>query len=166
MTGDDRQTAKEKLLQTQKEQSQAVENLATNAGKRLMIFSHALEPALYNQVNFITACKELVLRHQQCYIKVLIQNNEALHHQDHRFISLMQRLPSRIELKLCHEDYRSHPETFMLADFNGVFFKRTPGKSTATVHINSPRLNDQYSRFFTSVWDQSDFDITFRRLSL
>ncbi len=165
MTDDNRQTAKQKRLQTQQEQSQAVENLAANAGKRLVIFSHALEPALYNQANFITACKELVktsaVSHQGAG-----SEQRKLRHQDHRFISLMQRLPSRIELKLCHEDYRSHPETFMLADYNGLFLKSIPGRNTATVHIDCPRLNDQYSRFFTSVWDQSDFDITFRRLSI
>ena len=156
----------EQILHSVQEQQQAIADLAKASVKRLLIFSYAFEPEYYDQPDFISACKDMVLGHPQCHIKVLVQNNEQLQRQEHRFITLMQRLPSRIELKLCHEDYRDHPETFMLSDYQGVFLKRIPGRSSATCYPNAPRINDEYSKLFFSVWDQSEFDITLRRLSL
>jgi hypothetical protein len=149
-----------------KEQAEAIIKLSAKARKRIFIFSHELEPALYDQPEFIANCKDLVLRHPQCHIRILIQQNENLKKMDHRFLELMHRLASRIELKLCHEDYRTHPETFMLVDDQGVFLKRTPGRTIATVDDNNRRLNDEYQRIFNAVWDQSDYDISLRLLSI
>ena len=159
-------TVNEQILQSVREQKNAIIELASASTKRLLLFSYAFEPEYYDQPEFITACKNMVLGHPQCHIKILVQNNEQLQRQEHRFITLMQRLPSRIELKLCHEDYRDHPETFMLSDYQGVFLKRIPGRSTATCYPHAPRINDEYSRLFFSIWDQSEIDITLRRLSL
>ena len=89
-----------------------------------------------------------------------------LEKMDHRFLDLMHRLASRIELKLCHEDYRTHPETFMLVDDRGIFLKRTPGRTSASFDFDNRRLNDEYQRFFNAVWDQSDYDVSLRRLSI
>ena len=153
-------------LESVSTQKQAVYELAEESCKRLLIFSYALEPEFYDQPDFINACKNMVLGHQQCHIKILVQNNERLRNQEHRFIKLMQRLPSRIEIKLCHADYRDHPETFLLSDYQGVFLKRTPGRTVATVYRNASRLNDEYSKLFFTAWDRSEYDITLRRLSL
>ena len=154
------------LLESVKDQQLAIAELANNSSKRLLILSHAFEPEYYDQADFISACKNMVLGHRQCHIKVLVQNNEQLQRQDHRFLTLMQRLPSRIEIKLCHEDYRDHPETFMLSDYRGIFLKRIPGRSTAVLYRDAPRLNDEYSKLFYTIWEQSELDITLRRLSL
>ena len=149
-----------------KEQAQAVVDLSAIARKRILIFSHELEPVYYDQPEFISNCKNMVIRHPQCHIRILIQQNENLKQMDHRFLDLMHRLSSRIELKLCHEDYRSHPETFMLVDDAGVFLKRTPGRTSATAEHNNRRLNDEYERLFNAVWDQSDYDTSIRQLSI
>ena len=148
------------------EQAEGIINLSSRAKKRILIFSHELEPVYYDQPGFISNCKDLVLRHPQCHIKILIQQNENLKKMDHRFIDLMHRLASRIELKLCHEDYRTHPETFMLVDDQGIFLKRTPGRTPATIDLENRRLNDEYQRFFNTVWDQSDYDTSLRQLSI
>lgn len=156
----------EKVLESIDEQRHAIAALAANASKRLLIFSYDLEPEYYDQPDFINACKQLAIRHQQCHIRLMIQSNENLRSQEHRLLSLMQRLPSRIELKLCHEDDRNKPEAFMLADSNGLFLKRTPGRKKAMVYYNAPRMNDEYSRLFQNAWDQGEIDSTLRRLSL
>lgn len=156
----------EEILASQEEQRRAIAALAGNASKRLLIFSQALEPEYYNQPDFINACKQLAIRHHQCHIRIMIQTNENIRNQEHRLLSLMHRLPSRIELKLCHEDDKNHPETFLLADFSGLFLKRIPGRTKATVYYDAPRMNDEYSRFFQKAWDQGEVDSSLRRLSL
>ena len=156
----------EQRLDSLDEQKKAVIRLAAAASKRLLIFSHELEPDYYNQPEFVESCKQMVIRHPQCHVKIMIQTNEKLRNQEHRLILLMQRLPSRIALKICHDEDKYHPETFLLADRRGIFLKRVPGRTAAIVDHDAPRLNDEYSRFFQQAWDQGEADITLRRLSL
>ena len=154
------------ILSELKEQADAVIKLAETARQRIWILSHALEPEFYDQTEFISICKNLVISHSQCHIRLLIQNNENLRKMDHRLLSLMNRLPSSIELKVCHQEYRHHPETFMLTDDKGLFLKRTPGRSKAFLYMDNRLVNEEYSRLFQSIWDQSDHDITLSQLSL
>jgi len=157
----------EQILKTLDEQKAAVIELAQKASTRLLILSHELEPEYYNQPAFIEACKQMVIRHQQCHIRILVQNNESLRNQEHRLLALMQRLPSRIEIKLCHEEHKHQPETFMLADNHSIFLKRVPGRNkAAVVDSDARRKNDEYSRLFQQAWDQGEIDSTLRRLSL
>jgi len=154
------------ILRSHQDQQNGILRMATQAGKRMLIFSYALEPYLYDSAAFITACKNMVIRHPQCHARILIQNNENLRNLEHRLVTLVQRLPSRIELKLCHEDYSRHPSTFFIADSAGIFIKHTTGKSLASINFNAPAMVDEYSRFFYEVWEQSAVDPTLRRLSL
>jgi len=148
------------------EQAEAIVKLSAKARKQIFIFSHELEPTYYDQPEFISNCKGMLLRHPQCHIRILIQQNENLKKMNHRFLDLMHRLASRIELKLCHDDYKTHPETFMLVDEQGTFLKRTPGRTPAIADFDNRRLNNEYQRFFNTVWDQSDFDTSLRQLSI
>ena len=154
------------ILNDTKEQAEAIIRLAGEARQKIWIMSHALEPELYDQPEFISLCKDLLIRHSQCHIRILIQNNENLRKMDHRLLTLMNRLPSSCELKICHQDYRNHPETFMLTDSNGLFLKRTPGRSKAYLYMDNRLINDEYGRLFQNIWDQSDYDITLRQLSI
>lgn len=156
----------EQLLESIEEHRNAVEELASHASRRILIFSNKLEPEIYDQPVFIEACKNLAIRHPQCSIKILVQNNEELRNQEHRLLTLIQRLPSRFEIRLCHEEDKNNPETFMLSDFNGVYLKRTPGRGKAEAHFNAPRLNEEYSRVFQAAWDKGEADSSLRRLSL
>lgn len=153
-------------LNNHQQQAEAVEKLAATARKHILIFSHQLEPYLYNQQGFVSYCKTMVIRHPHSHIRLMIQNNEKLRGIEHRLLTLMHRLPSRITLKKCHQDYQDYPETFMLTDNSGIYLKRTPGRTNATMQMDNRRLNDEYSRLFTTIWDQSDFDATLRQLSL
>lgn len=154
------------ILTELQEQAEAVIKLANTARQRIWILSHELEPEFYDQAEFISICKDLVISHSQCHIRLLIQNNENLRRMDHRLLSLMNRLPSSIELKVCHQEYRNHPETFMLTDDQGLFLKRTPGRSKATLYMDNHLINEDYARLFQTIWDHSEYDITLRQLSI
>ena len=154
------------VLNELQEQADAVVRLANTAHQKIWILSRELEPEFYDQAEFIAICKNLVIRHNQCHIRILIQNNENLRKMDHRLLTLMNRLPSSFELKVCHPDYRNHPENFMLTDNSGLFLKRTPGRSKAFLYMDNRLLNEEYGRLFQTIWDQSEFDITLRQLSI
>lgn len=155
------------LLETRTEQQTAVKQLATDGRYRIQIFSYDLDPFLFGTDEFVQACKSLAIRHPNCFIQILIQDNENLKHQSHRLISLLQRLPSRISLKKAHEDFSDHTENFMIVDDSGIFLKRKRGTRAAAEFSNQhKRLADEYQRLFQQIWDASEIDSSIRRLSI
>jgi len=154
------------ILSSQNEQAKAVFQLASKASLQLNILSYELDKHLYDQDDFVDACKTLVLRNQRCHIKILIQSNENLRRLDHRLIALMQRLPSRIDLKITDKEQKDFPETFLLADSYGIYLKRSPGRTNAIVNFKAPLQVKKYSQLFNKIWDKAHLDSSLRRLSL
>lgn len=153
-------------LQTPAEQAAAIDYLSSLASRRIDIFSYQLEPEWYDKPAFIENCKAMLIRHPQCRMRIMIQNNENLKSMDHRLLPLLHRLPSRIELKRCHADEADFRESFMLVDDSGIFLKRTPGRTAAMATADQRRLSDEYQRFFQAAWDKGQRETSLQRLNL
>jgi hypothetical protein len=156
----------QRILHSREEQRDGVLALARQASSRILILSEELEPYLYNNAEFIDACRQMVIRHERCHVHILVKSTENLKKMDHRLLPLLQRLPSRMALKVCHVEDRDYPETFMLADSRGIFLKRVPGRSPALQNPDNPRLNAEYVRQFEGFWDRADTDMSLVRLAL
>ncbi len=154
------------LLNTIEEQRAAVLQLAQQASFRLLIMSHQLEPEYYDTPQFVEACRQMVVRHHRCHVRVLVKNTENLRRQEHRLLPLIQRLPGRMEIKVTGSDDSDYPETFMLADDGGLFLKRTPGRSRAILFKQAGRINAEYGRVFQKFWDRADSDPGLSRLTV
>ena len=157
---------KEKILETVAEQKEGVLSLACSASISLLILSEELEPEYYDDLDFIDACRQLVIRHERCHMKILIKNAENLRRQEHRLLGLIQRLPSRMEIKVCHEEDRDYPQAFMLADSTGLFLKRLPGRNKAVIYTDAPRVNDEYRKVFQGLWDRAESDRNLQSVNL
>ncbi len=154
------------ILHSREEQRNGVLALARQASSRILILSDELEPFLYDNNEFVDACRQMVIRHERCHVHLLVKNTENLKKMDHRLLPLLQRLPSRMALKVCHVEDREYPETFMLADKRGIFLKRVPGRSPAVQNPDAPGLNAEYARQFDSFWGRADTDMSLARLAL
>ncbi|MGD2119911.1 MAG: hypothetical protein PVG66_16250 [Chromatiales bacterium] len=157
---------KELRINSREDYRHAVLGFAEQAAQRLLIFSRDLDARLFDQAPFVEACKQLVLRHERCHVRMLVQNAESLRGRDSRLISLMQRLPSRIELKICHEEHQSHPEQFMIADNSGLILQRVADRLNISANCKAPLAVKQYEALFNSIWEVSEIDSSLRRLSL
>ena len=90
-------------------------------------------------------------------MEILVKNAENLKTMDHRLLPLIQRLPSRMKLRICHADDVDYPESFMLADRDGVYLKRTPGRGVAYLYEQNPRVNAEYERIFRGFWERANW---------
>ena len=145
---------------------QAALSLASQAQKTIYIFSHDLEPQIYNQIPFLDAVKELAIRSRQSCIRILLQDNEKAQRDGHRLLQLWHRLTSKIEIRRPHPDYIDHPEGFLVADETGYLHRRLYTGYEATVDFNSRLEAGRLSRFFNEVWEQSGPDSELRDLHI
>ncbi len=145
---------------------QAALGLASQATKSIYIFSHDLEPLIYNQAPFLGAVKNLSISSRQCCVRILLQDNEKAQKQGHGLVQLWRRLTSKIEIRRPHPDYKDHPESFLLVDGTGYLHHRLYTGYEATVDFNSRLESRRLGGFFNEVWEQSEPDSELRDLHI
>lgn len=153
-------------LNSVEECRQAALSLASQATKSIYIFSHDLEPQIYNQVPFLDTVKALAIRSRQSCVRILLQDNEKVQREGHGLVQLWRRLTSKIEIRRPHPDYIDHPENFLVVDETGYLHLRFYTGYEATLDFNSRLEARRLSGFFNEVWEQSETDSELRNLHI
>lgn len=145
---------------------EAVIDVARSAQRSLTIFSHDLEPEVYNRIEFLDIVKNLILTHKFAKVQILLMNPVSCVRDGHRLIELARRFTSFIEVRIVHPDYRDHPEAFLLADQAGLVYRVNASRWEGIADNNSPRIARRYLEFFTEVWSKSAVADDLRRLHI
>jgi len=138
--------------------------LVTQARHSVDIFTQDLAARIYDESKFITALRELALRNKHAMVRVLVINPERTIKQGHRIIELARRLTSSIELRHVPEDFRSDPQSYLLADVRGVLHRNDASRYEATVDFNAPLRGRELANHFNGIWEHSPLVLEFKRL--
>ena len=136
-------------------------------GRRTVkIYSSDLEPAIYDTAEFLDRARQLALSGPHASLRVIVQDEEPAIKRGHRFLALARSLPSYIEIRRAHEDYKDQPQVFLLVD--AVGYVRRPLSSAWEAEANfADRLQAAgLQRFFDQVWELSLVTPDLRRLDL
>ncbi len=154
-------------LSTVEDTRLAALTLARQARRRILIFTRDLDPPLYNNLLFTTALLNLILRSKHhAQIRILVQDPDHAVKHGHRLLDLCRRFSSFIEARRLPEEYRNHPEAFLIADETGLLHWRYADRYEGTVNYSAPRAASELARFFTNVWELSVPDPELRSLQL
>ncbi|MEE9142873.1 MAG: hypothetical protein V3U59_09185 [Gammaproteobacteria bacterium] len=145
--------------------SMAVE-IADLAHRSLAIFSHALDPAVYDQPRFLDTVKRLALVRINARVRVVIVDVGRAAQYNQRFLTLGQRLPSIVEFRRVGEKHREHEETFIVADATALIFQPSRESWDAIADTNAPAIAKKHLTAFDEMWEQSVPDPNLQRLSV
>ncbi len=126
--------------------------LASQARNCLCLFTHDLDPDLYNTPSFIDAARSVAGAHNGGRIRILAHDIDRAINRGHRLIDLARRLGSPVQIR---QTPRSYHHSFLVADEIGVFDRRRADRFEATASFNDPGWASSLVRFFDEVWDQS-----------
>ncbi len=101
---------------------QAVIEVAREANRKVSIFTHDLEPGIYDDPDFLEVIKRLVLSKTYARIRVLIADPSRAVKNGNNFVHLGRRLNSYIEFRHVREDLRTHAESFCIADETALVY--------------------------------------------
>ena len=136
------------------------------AKRDLALFTYDLDPAVYDAPPFVEAFKALALRSRFSRLRILLQDNTLVLQRGHRLLELAQRLPSMIEIRRPYEEYRDHPENFLLIDDCGYLHKRSlEGYAGIACYHNRHRVN-RLLALFDEAWEHGKPDRELARLHL
>lgn len=164
MSGLRKERGRRRILTGAHEVREAVVEIAGAARRQLAIFSHDLEPGIYDHEDFVEAATRLVLASRFARIRVLIADPGRAVKDGHQFVALGRRLSSYIEFRNVRPEYRDHPEAFCVADDRGVVYRSLASRWNGIAADNEPHAARKYLDIFNGIWQACEVEQEFRRL--
>lgn len=154
------------VISTQQELRQAVIEVASEATRRVSIFTHDLEPGIYDDPDFLEVIKRLVLSQAYARIRVLIADPSRAVKNGNAFVHLGRRLNTYIEFRHVREDLRTHAESFCIADETALVYRLQASRWEGIADTYEPSIAKVYGRMFDEIWHASEVEFEFRQLGI
>lgn len=154
------------VVSTQDETRQAVIDVAREAHRRLSIFTHDLEPGIYDDPDFLEVVKHLILSQRYARVRVLIADPVRAIKNGNAFVNLGRRLNTYIEFRHVREDLRTHAEAFCIADETALVYRLQATRWEGIADTYEPAVARVYGKMFDEIWQASEVEIEFRQLGI
>ena len=154
------------VISTKEEMRLAAIEVANAATRKLSIFTHDLEPGIYDDPDFLEIVKHLVLSQSYARIRVLIADPASAIKTGNNLVHLGRRLNSYIEFRHVREDLRTHAESFLLADETALVYRLRASRWEGIVDTYEPAVARMYGKMFDEIWLDSEVEIEFRQLGI
>jgi hypothetical protein len=154
------------VISTQEEMRRAVIDVATVAVRKVSIFTHDLDPGIYDDPDFLEIIKRLVLSQTYARIRVLIADPARAIKNGNAFVNLGRRLNTYIEFRHVHEDHRTHAESFCIADETALVYRLQAKRWEGIADTFEPAVSRLYGKMFDEIWQASEVELEFRQLGM
>lgn len=161
-----RAQSKRWVISTREEMRQAAISVAREATRKVSIFTHDLEPGIYDDPDFLEVIKRLVLSQTYARIRVLITDPARAIKSGNNFVYLGRRLNTYIEFRHVREDLRTHAEAFCIADDKALVYRLQAARWEGIADTYEPAVAKLYSKMFDEIWQASEVEMEFRQLGV
>ena len=160
------QNSKRWVISTREEMREAAIQVVREASRKVSIFTHDLEPGIYDNSDFLEIIKRLVLSKTYARIRVLIANPSKAVKNGNDFVHLGRRLNTYIEFRNVRDDFRTHAEAFCIADETALVYRLQADRWEGIVDTHEPSVADLYGKMFDEIWLASETKMEFRQLGV
>jgi len=154
------------VISTREEMRQAVIDVAREASRKVSIFTHDLEPGIYDDPDFLEVIKRLILSQAYSRIRVLIADPTRAIKNGNTFVHLGRRLNTYIEFRHVREDLRTHAESFCIADETALVYRLQANRWEGIADTYEPAVAKLYGKMFDEIWTASEVEMEFRQLGI
>ena len=99
-------TGTRSIIATLDEARAATQQVAFAARRLLTMYTQDLEPAVYDQPQFLETVKKLVLAKSYAKVRVLLADPSRVVYEGSKFVHLARRITSHIEIRRVKSDRR------------------------------------------------------------
>ncbi len=163
---DAQDNSKRWVISTREETREAVIAIVKEATRKVSIFTHDLEPGIYDDPDFLEIIKRLVLSQTYARIRVLIADPTRAIKNGNNFVHLGRRLNTYIEFRHVREDLRTHGEAFCIADEKALLYRLQAGRWEGIADTYEPAVAKLYGTMFDQIWLDSEVEMEFRQLRI
>lgn len=154
------------VISTREEMRQAAVAVAKEATRKVSIFTHDLEPGIYDDGDFLEVIKRLVLSQTYARVRVLISDPTRAIKNGNKLVHLGRRLNTYIEFRHVREDLRTHAEAFCIADEKALVYRLQAARWEGIADTFEPAVAQLYGKMFDEIWLASEVEMEFRQLGI
>jgi hypothetical protein len=136
------------------------------ANRALSIFTHDLEPEVYDLDDFLETLKRFILARSFARVRVLILDPTRVIKTGSRFVTMGRRLNSYIEFRNVKPEYRVHPEAFLIADEHALVYRARAESWNGMSDTYEPAVARLYLTKFETIWNACEVEPQLRQLQL
>ena len=150
-------TAAESLVLTDAQALAAARlRLLGAARRRLAVRMPALPPTVLAADAELAELRRIATAGRGAHIRLLVHDAEAMLREGHRLLTLVQRLPSLIEVRVpVDETELACPSAYLLADTGGYLFQPLAERPQGRAVSGDPAAQAPYLRRFDAVWQRA-----------
>tara|TARA_R110002049_G_scaffold23726_37_gene84250 strand:- start:7179 stop:7676 length:498 start_codon:yes stop_codon:yes gene_type:complete len=163
---DTRDNSKRWVISSHEEMRNAAVAVAREAKRKVSIFTHDLEPGIYDDPDFLEVIKRLVLSQTYARVRVLIADPTRAIKNGNNFVHLGRRLNTYIEFRHVRDDLRTHAEAFCIADEKALVYRLQATRWEGIVDTHEPSVAKLYGKMFDEIWLASEIEMEFRQLGV
>lgn len=142
----------------------AAHTMASQCRQSMDLFTHDLEPLVYDREPFLQAARSLVTRNRHTKIRVLVQDSKHAVSHGHRLIEIARRFTSSIELHRPGKEFSGYIEAMLIADGTGFLHKPVATRFEGSANFKGTLRTKELQKIFDEAWDSSQPDQEMRRL--
>ncbi|MEM7277104.1 MAG: hypothetical protein AAF385_03175 [Pseudomonadota bacterium] len=154
------------VISTKEEMRDAAIRVTAKAKRSVSIFTHDLEPGIYDSLDYLEVIKKLILSKAYARIRVLIANPSRTIKNGNRLIHLGRRLNSYIEFRHVAHEHAGHTEAYCIADDTAVVYRLQANRWEGIADTFEPPVARLYLGTFDEIWHASENAAELRRLNL
>jgi len=140
--------------------------MANQARRVIRIFTRDLDPPIYDQNDFVDACKTLALGGRFASIEILAFESHRIAQRGHRLVNLSRTISSHIQIRRPEKQFENHMETFMTVDETGYIYRKNTERFEGIANFNNPREARELDKLFARMWERSQTDTEIRQLHI
>ena len=158
----------DELIETEssRDLQQLILAMSRQARHRILIFSHAFEPELFDNDALYDAVKTLAIASQRTHIHILVQDARPMTRRGHSLLRLARRISSHIKIKVTAEEHQDILENFIIFDDRGYIVQNNPERFEGYGNFYAPLKARQLEEKMTELWERGHIDSSLRQLSL
>ncbi len=153
------------LLEDPESLQEHLVNMARKARKDIAIFSHSLEPMLFNNEALTSAISTTARRSRNSSIRIIIEEPKVLVDTNHRILTLSQRLVSAISIKKLMIEPQDGYQ-FMIVDNDKLWLQHNLENFSGFANYAARPEAKRFMTIFNDLWKNSEENARLRQLIL
>ncbi len=136
------------------------------ATRTLSIFTHDLEPDIYDHDDFLETLKKFILARSFARVRVLIQYPVRVIMTGSRFVNMGRRLNSYIEFRNLKPEFQDHPDAYFIADEQALVYRARAESWDGMSDTYEPAVARIYLSRFDTLWNACEIEPELRQLQI
>ena len=153
-------------LETREDNRIVTQQMTEQGIRSIDIISRNLDPAIYNNAEFVEAAKQLVLKSKNNRIRILTNEPHVIIKRGHRLIDLALELTTYIDIKVPAPEHAQMDEQLLVLDETGYVYRQFSDRYEGRFNFNDKRSSRLLIHEFDEIWEKARPDPNFKRALL